>query len=133
MLHSLRQAAACALVVGCCLVCGCGPAPNVTVMGTVLRDNKPIPVSKSGNIMVTLKPDVPEDGQFTTKVGYCDPANGQFEIPDVPPGDYIVGIEQWDPDPMSDKLQGKFSYGNSKIKRQIDGKAPLTIDLAKPE
>jgi hypothetical protein len=134
MFHSLRsQAAACALLACSMFICGCGPASNVTVIGTVLRGDKPIPVSKTGNIMVTLKPDVVEDAQFTTYVGYCDPANGQFEIPAVPPGDYIVGIEQWDPNPMSDKLQGKFSYANSKFKRKIDGKAPLTIDLAKPE
>jgi hypothetical protein len=52
---------------------------------------------------------------------------------DVPPGDYVVGIRQLDPDPMTDKLGDRLSYNNSKIKRKIDGKTPISIDLAKPQ
>jgi hypothetical protein len=116
-----------------CLVAnGCGPPPNVTVVGTVLRDGKPIPLSKNGIIEITLKPDVPPDKEFTTKMGRCDPS-GKFEVLDVPPGPYIVGIRQLDPDPMTDKLGDKLSYNNSKIKREVDGKTPVVIDLAKPE
>jgi len=116
----------------CLVTIGCGPPPNVTATGTVLQSGKPVAMSPQGVVQVTLKPDVPPDKEFTTRVGRCD-ASGKFEILDVPPGPYIVGIEQLDPTPMSDKLGGRLTYGNSKIKREVDGKTPLTIDLAKPE
>jgi hypothetical protein len=124
--------AAAVVVAACWLATGCGPPPTVTATGTVVRSGKVIPLSKTGVIQVTLKPDVPADQQFTTITGRTD-ASGNFSIPGVPPGRYIIGIEQLDPNPMSDKLDGALTYGNSKIKRDIDGKTPIKIDLAKPE
>jgi len=114
------------------LVAGCGPPPNVTVTGTILKGGQPIQVSPTGVLQVTLRPDVGEDEEYTSKIGECDRA-GSFRITDVPPGKYKVGIEQFDPTPQIDKLNGAFHPGSSKIKRDIDGKVPLSIDLAKPE
>ena len=37
------------------------------------------------------------------------------------------------PNPQIDKLNGAFRAGGSKIIREIDGKMPLDIDLAKPK
>jgi hypothetical protein len=37
-----------------------------------------------------------------------------------------------DPTPRDDRLSGAFSPENTKIVRDIDGKAPLNIDLYKP-
>lgn len=114
------------------LLAGCGKQANVTVKGTVVRDGQPIAVSKTGVLQVTLRPDVPEGEQYTSKIGECDRATGAFVIPDVPPGKYKIGVEQYDPSPQIDKLGGKMRPDNSKIVRDIDGKTPLTIDLAKP-
>jgi hypothetical protein len=114
------------------LAAGCGPPPNITVVGSVLRNDKPLVLSPTGVVQVTIKPDVGPDQEFTTYVGRCDAA-GRFEIVDVPPGRYVFGIEQLDPTPQNDKLNGALTYGNSKIKRDLDGKSPVTIDLAKPE
>jgi hypothetical protein len=79
-----------------------------------------------------LLPDVGADEQYTTRVGRCE-KDGTFEIPEVPPGKYRIGIEQFDPNPQIDKLNGAFRAGDSKIIREIDGKAPVVIDLAKPK
>jgi hypothetical protein len=116
----------------CLLIPGCGPPANVTATGTVLKDGKPLLLSKTGVVQVTLKPDVPPDKEFTPNVGRSD-ATGKFEIFEVPPGDYIVGIEILDPDPITDQLSGRLHYNVSKIKRKVDGKTPIQIDLAKPE
>jgi hypothetical protein len=113
------------------LLMGCGPPRNITVVGSVVRDGKPLALSSTGVVQVTIKPDVGPDQEFTTYVGRCDAA-GKFEIQDVPPGRYVFGIEQLDPTPQNDKLNGALTYGNSKIKRDLDGKAPVAIDLAKP-
>ena len=115
-----------------CLAVGCGPPPTVTATGTILRNKQPIPLSPTGVIQITLKPDVPADQQYTTIPGRCEP-DGTFTIPDVKPGRYVFGIEVLDPTPQTDKLNGTLNYANSKIKRDIDGKAPIAIDLAKPE
>jgi hypothetical protein len=103
----------------------------VTVTGKVLQGDKPIPVSPTGVVQVTLKPDVPEGAEFTTYVGRCNP-DGSFEVLDVPLGKYKVGVEQLDPTPMEDKLQGAHSVDNTKFIRDVDGKTPIVIDLAKP-
>jgi hypothetical protein len=110
---------------------GCGPPANVTATGTVLMGGKPIAVGPTGVVQVTLKPDVPPGAEFTTHVGRCN-ATGQFEVLDVPPGKYKVGVELLDPTPMEDKFQGAHSVDNTKIIREIDGKTPVNIDLAQP-
>lgn len=132
MLASSRVRLAALVAAACWLAAGCGPPSNVTVTGSVLKSGKPIPLSPTGIIQVTLKPDVPPDQQYTTYSGRTD-ATGNFTILEVPRGKYVVGIEQLDPTPMSDKLDGRLAFNNSKIKREVDGKTPITIDLAKPE
>jgi hypothetical protein len=127
-----RTMAAGAVLLVVLLLGGCAPPANVTVTGTILQGDKPIAVSSTGVVQVTLKPDVPEGTEFTTYVGRCDSSTGQFEVLDVPPGKYKIGVEQLDPTPQQDKLQGAHSVNNSKIIREIDGKSPLMIDLAKP-
>lgn len=112
---------------------GCGGPAPVTVTGTVRgKDGKPIEVSKTGVVQITLVPDVAPGTHFTTKVGRAGP-DGKFEITDVLPGKYKVAVQVNDPGPIDDKLKGEFSPENTKIVREIDGKAPLTIDLSRPE
>lgn len=112
------------------LTVGCEPSPK-TVTGKVLRDGKPIPVSATGVIQVTLYPDVAPGTPFTPFIGRCD-ANGNFEVFDVKPGKYKIAVEQLDPDPQTDKLGGAFGKDKTPIVRDIDGKKPIEIDLAKP-
>jgi hypothetical protein len=111
---------------------GCGEQRRlVTVTGSVVRAGQPLAVSKTGYVQVMLLPDVGADEHYTTRVGRCE-KDGTFTIPEVPPGKYRIGIEQFDPNPQTDKLNGAFRAGDSKIIREIDGKAPINIDLAKP-
>jgi hypothetical protein len=112
---------------------GCDSGPRtVRATGTVLRSGQPLPLSKTGVVQVTLIPDVGPEEQYTPYVGRCD-ATGKFEVLEVPPGKYKIGIEQLDPTPQDDKLRGQYAYANAKYKREVDGKAPIAIDLAKPE
>jgi hypothetical protein len=111
---------------------GCNPQPRtVTVTGSVLRGGQPIAVSNTGYVQIMLLPDVGADAQYTTRVGRCE-KDGTFVIPEVPPGKYKIGIEQFDPNPQIDKLNGAFRAGDSKVIRDLDGKTPINIDLAKP-
>ena len=128
----LWRKAAFALLLGLVCFFGCTGPKTVTVTGTVLRDGKPIPVGPTGAVDVTLIPDVGPDQEYTTYPGRADAA-GKFEILEVPPGKYRVAVAVLDPTPMEDKLGGAYSIENTKIKRDVDGKTPLTIDLARPE
>jgi hypothetical protein len=115
------------------IVNGCGSQPRtVTVTGSVKRKGQPLPVSNTGYVQIMLLPDVGADEHYTTRVGRCE-KDGTFQIPEVPPGKYRIGVEQFDPNPQIDKLNGAFRAGDSKIIREIDGKVPIAIDLAKPE
>jgi hypothetical protein len=112
---------------------GCNRQANVTVTGAVVRSGQPLAVSPTGVLQVTLKPDLGDNEQFTPKTAECDRATGKFEIRDVRPGKYKIGVQQFDPSPQVDKLNGAFLPDKSKIVRDIDGKTPLTIDLAQPD
>ncbi len=127
------NAAAIGLLVALAFHAGCSKKANtVTVTGSVVRNGQPIPLSKNGYIQVTLQPDVDPGKAFTPRIAECDKTTGKFEIRDIPAGKYKVGVQQFDPDPTSDKLNGAFHVDNGKIIREIDGKTPLDIDLAKP-
>src|SRR5436309_807346 len=104
-----RNAAATWLLVVLSTYAGCGEKNNnVTVTGSVVRNGQPIPLSRNGYIQVTLHPDLPPDAPFTPKFAECDKPTGKFEIRDVPVGKYKVGVQQFDPDPTSDKLNGAY-------------------------
>ena len=49
----------------------------------------------------------------------------------VPPGKYRIAVQQFDPYPTTDKLDGKFAPGKTTIVREVNG-STLDIDLAKP-
>jgi hypothetical protein len=130
MRFSGRQHGLALIVLSLSLVAGCEPS-SLKVTGTVLRDGKPIPVSATGVVQVTLIPDVAPGTPYTTYPGRCD-AEGKFEILNVKPGKYKVAIQQFDPDPQTDKLNGAFNQEKTTIVRDIDGKKPIEIDLSKP-
>jgi hypothetical protein len=112
---------------------GCNRQSSVNVTGVVARSGQPLAVSPTGVLQITLKPDGGDNEQFTPKTAECDKATGRFEIRDVRPGKYKIGVQQFDPSPQVDKLNGAFLPDRSKIVRDLDGKAPLTIDLAQPD
>jgi len=129
-----RNAAAAWLLVAVVVYVGCGKKNNtITVTGSIVRNGQPIPVSKNGYVQVTIQPDVDPGKAFTPRIAECDKATGKFEIRDIPAGKYKVGIQQFDPDPTTDKLNGAFYVDTGKIVRDLDGKTPLDIDLAKPQ
>jgi hypothetical protein len=113
------------------VLAGCNRSRTVTVTGTVLKSGQPLAVSPTGALQVTLIPDLTGDQAYTTRIARCE-KDGSFKIPEVLPGKYKIGVEQWDPNPQIDKLSGAFRPGDSKVVRELDGKTPLTIDLAKP-
>src|SRR5437868_3065730 len=128
MLPVIRAWASIGLVAALLLATGCNLQRKVTVTGRVLRSGQPISVSPTGYVQVTLMPDV-SGQEYTTRQARCE-KDGTFKIVEVPPGKYKIGVEQWDPNPQIDKLSGAFRVGDSKVIRDIDGKAPLNIDLA---
>ena len=97
----------------------------------MLRDKKPIAVSPTGSVQGKLIPGVAAWTDYTTYPDMCD-ENGEFQILDFKPGKYKVAVEVFDPNPQTDKLNGAFSAANTPIRRDIDGKKPVEIDLANP-
>jgi hypothetical protein len=114
------------------------------VVGTVKLTGK---VTKGGE---PLQVDGREMGLGMVTIGFCliedqdDPfrvrtaaaqvdQDGNFEVVDgLEPGLYVITVEQWDPYPSTDRLQGKFNEQNSKIIREITADSELIIDVANP-
>ena len=111
------------------LASGCGSG-KVKVTGKVTNAGQPL-ATHTGHVQVMLVPDVAPGTPSTNIPAIVNP-DGSFAIDDVPPGKYKVAVEQQDT-PMSDGLGGLFNDQNTKIVRDIDGKAPLNIDVSKPE
>src|SRR4249919_879703 len=101
--HSTRRTVLAVTLMILALPAGCNRKPRtVTITGSVLRGGQPIAVSNTGYVQIMLLPDVGADEQYTTRVGRCE-KDGTFSIPEVPPGKYKIGIEQFDPNPQTDK------------------------------
>src|SRR5262245_58814185 len=83
----------------------------VTVRGKVLKGGAPLTLSPTGVVQVTLIP-IDVKTSSSNRVGRAQP-DGSFEIEQVPSGKYRIAVEQLDPNPMTDKLEGVFSPGNS--------------------
>src|SRR4051812_23369475 len=98
-----RRAVTGGLAVVLCFGAGCDSRRLVTVTGKVVRNGQPIATSPTGYVQVTLQPDVGADEQFTTRIGRCE-KDGSFKILEVPPGKYRIGVEQFDPNPQTDKF-----------------------------
>jgi hypothetical protein len=110
---------------------GCKRELNVTVTGRVLKNGQPLALGPTGNVQITLVPDLPPDEHYTSRIGECD-KDGNFTITNVKPGRYKIGVEQFDPNPQTDKLNGAFTAAGGKIIREVDGKEPVVIELTKP-
>lgn len=119
------------LLVACLLVPACTGEKKVTVTGNIARGGQPLKLSPTGVLLVTLVPEAPPNDTYTSRIAECD-QTGAFTIKEVTPGKYKIGVEQFDPNPQIDKLNAAFRADTGKIIREIDGKAPLAIDLAKP-
>ena len=119
-----------ALLLVCLLAIGCG-AKKVTVKGKVTRKGEPLKVSKTGYVSVTLIP--ADKGEKYTTIPIRAESDGSFTAKDVPVGEYKIAIEQFDPNPQTDALAGRFAPAATQIKRKIDGKSEINIDLDKPE
>jgi hypothetical protein len=113
------------------LLSACGGSSKVIVKGKILQAGQPIKLSKTGVVQITLVPQI-EESKRTNVVGRGKP-DGSFEISGVTAGKYRIGVEVLDPDPRQDRLNGAFSAANTKIERQLDGKAPVEIDISRPE
>jgi hypothetical protein len=132
MIVGCRNFAALLVLAGVCVGCS-KKNTNITVIGSVTRGGQALKVGPTGYVQVTLHPDVGPEAAFTPRIAECDKASGKFEIRDIPPGRYKIGVEQFDPDPTSDKLNGAMRAERGRFVRELDGKASLDIDLAKPD
>ncbi len=121
---------------------GGGPAykPPVPVLsGKLTKGGQPLKVNRQlggyARVQLTFIPadakggkshsaEVQEDGSFTVAT-----EEGQR----IPAGKYRVVVEQWDPYPNVDRLQGRFNEQNSRFTREIaESTQELDIDLDKP-
>jgi hypothetical protein len=116
------------------------PKFSSALHGKITRGGQPLQVDKArhggyANVELVFVPLDRAGRQFTTKAG----EDGAFEVllPEgqtIPPGKYRIAVHQWNPQPKTDELGGRFSEQNSPIVRDITGgQQELVIDLASPK
>lgn len=111
---------------------GCGGPKLVTVKGTVVKDGLPVEVGGMKVLQVILIPAVTKGEEYTTYPGeFVDPANGKFEVKEVPVGKYKVVVNYFDPYPMTNVLTGKFDEASTKLVVDVDGTKPIDVDIGK--
>ncbi len=101
--------------------------------GKLTNGGTPVTVGDKGVIVMFFAPegwegqgsgaDVKPDGTYEAR---------GFENKGLQSGKYRISVQQFDPYPTTDKLDGKFGPGKSPIVRDVNGGAQLDIDLAKP-
>src|SRR5262245_57090241 len=91
---------------------------RVSVSGTITRDGKPLGwESEAGTLDVVFLPKVRDN---TTEVFRAESnrATGRFEFKEIPPGDYIVCVQQLDPDGAHDLLGMVYDPSSTDIERE---------------
>jgi len=126
-----------ALCLALLVASGCsGGTKKVTVNGKVMRGAQALKVSAKGKIEVIFHP-YPEFKE-TGKISNPDRArtypamvqnDGNFEVEEIPVGQYLISVRLIDPMPVNDLLEGKFSEQNSKIIRDVKEGERIDIDL----
>jgi hypothetical protein len=92
---------------------------RVNVSGSITRDGKPLEwQSDAGTLSVVFLPKVRDN---TTEVFRADSdrATGRFEIKQIPTGDYIVCVQQLDPDGAHDLLGMVYDPSSTDIERKV--------------
>jgi hypothetical protein len=111
---------------------GCKSAPaKVDITGKVTKDGVPLKVSKTGRILVRFYPEVEKGENYTSLPAEINKETGVFTVKDIPVGKYRIIIQQLDPNPTKDVLEGAFNRNKSRIIREVTGTEPIDIDLAK--
>jgi hypothetical protein len=110
---------------------GCS-ASLVEAHGKVVRNGKPIALSKTGTIDVIFIPVVEAGKPFTTYPAVVE-TDGSFKVRQLPRGKYRIAVFVRDPNPQVDKLKSKFSNDKTKIEREVNGKDAIDVDLDKAE
>ena len=109
---------------------GCSGNKNVTVNGKVTRGAEPLKVSNKGKIEVVFHPyPAVKDNKPVTTYPAMVQNDGNFEVTDIPIGQYLITVKQIDPMPVNDLLAGKFDVQNSKIIREVKAGEKIDIDL----
>jgi hypothetical protein len=111
-----------------------GPV-TVPLQGSLLMNGAPLEVKGReiglGQVALEFIP-ADDTGPAPQTYGVQAGVDGKFTFAGgIKPGKYKVAVYQWDPYPMVDKLQGAYSKERTTIVRDVDGKTPIDIDLAK--
>jgi hypothetical protein len=105
----------------------------VEAKGRVVKGGQPLKLGPQGSLQVVFYPQAREErGEFSTYPATVNYSDGTFAVEEkIPAGTYHISVQQLDPYPFVDKLQGAFFGEQSPIVREVTGE-PIEVDLDKP-
>jgi hypothetical protein len=101
------------------------------VTGTVTRDGKPLQWKSDNHELRVFF--VSTDRERYPDVYKCigDAKTGDYVIENVPPGEYLVSVQQTDPYPTHDLLNFAYDLKDSPLRCRVPEQLPYNIDLPK--
>jgi hypothetical protein len=125
---SLRLAAATVLIA--LASAGCKENRQYSVTGKVTRGGEPLVWNSDNSQLIVMFVPVNRKPSSSTYLAETNKEEGTYRIAGIPPGEYLVSIQQTDPVPTHDLLNFAYGPSNSPIRKEVtdDGQV-IDIDI----
>jgi hypothetical protein len=110
---------------------GCKENRQYTISGKVTRGGEPLVwESDNSQLLVVFVPVDRSDDPLTYRAE-TNKAEGTYTVTGIPPGEYLVSIQQTDPIPTHDLLNFAYGPSNSPIRKEVNQNGQV-IDIDIP-
>lgn len=111
---------------------GCAETKKYTVNGTVTRSGEKLTWPNGGTLLVVfVAENLGKDPKARTYPAKADIATSTFTVSDIPPGQYLVAVQQFDTK-HRDALGSVYDPGRTDITREVtEDHQVIDIDLPK--
>ena len=109
---------------------GCKEERRYTITGKVTQGGEPLVWNSDNSQLIVIFIPVDRKTDSPTYRGETNKEEGTYTITGIPPGEYLVSIQQTDPIPTHDLLNFAYGPSNSPLRKEVtqDGQV-IDIDL----
>jgi hypothetical protein len=111
---------------------GCGEEKKCSISGKITHGGQPLAWKTENSQLLVIFSRVGSDKNDEVYSAQTDRDQGTFTIKNIPPGEYIVAVQQFDPLPGNDAFGHQFNLAKSTIRKTVghDGQV-IDVDVPK--